>query len=210
MFVLFLTNFNIFQCFIECETWVSLFLTRRDFGAIRCSKEQMMFCVSGGQLSVDRRHLVLSSGTLRISRVALHDQGQYECQAVNIIGSQRIVVYLTVQPRGTAHAQLLGRKKKKKKREKREIFKLTLKCTMCNCFWVYLLLDPRWFAINDTSGYLPIFAKGTIPLEQSVSWERGLSDLVFGFLVKGRDLLWGWQYSYALENILFCEESSYQ
>ncbi|XP_019468810.1 peroxidasin homolog isoform X2 [Meleagris gallopavo] len=55
----------------------------------------------GGQLSVDRRHLVLSSGTLRISRVALHDQGQYECQAVNIIGSQRIVVYLTVQPRVT-------------------------------------------------------------------------------------------------------------
>lgn len=51
-------------------------------------------------MSVDRRHLVLSSGTLRISRVALHDQGQYECQAVNIIGSQRIVVYLTVQPRG--------------------------------------------------------------------------------------------------------------
>lgn len=60
----------------------------------------MLLCVSGGQLSVDRRHLVLSSGTLRISRVALHDQGQYECQAVNIIGSQRIVVYLTVQPRG--------------------------------------------------------------------------------------------------------------
>lgn len=51
-------------------------------------------------MSVDRRHLVLSSGTLRISRVALHDQGQYECQAVNIIGSQRIVIYLTVQPRG--------------------------------------------------------------------------------------------------------------
>ncbi|KYO32917.1 peroxidasin-like protein isoform B [Alligator mississippiensis] len=55
----------------------------------------------GSQLSVDRRHLVLSSGTLRISRVALHDQGQYECQAVNIIGSQRITVYLTVQPRVT-------------------------------------------------------------------------------------------------------------
>ncbi|KAM9066589.1 peroxidasin homolog isoform X2 [Sarcophilus harrisii] len=55
----------------------------------------------GSQLSVDRRHLVLSSGTLRISRVALHDQGQYECQAVNIIGSQRVTVHLTVQPRVT-------------------------------------------------------------------------------------------------------------
>lgn len=50
---------------------------------------------------MDRRHLVLSSGTLRISGVALHDQGQYECQAVNIIGSQRAVAHLTVQPRGT-------------------------------------------------------------------------------------------------------------
>ncbi|XP_074144108.1 peroxidasin homolog isoform X2 [Sminthopsis crassicaudata] len=55
----------------------------------------------GSQLSVDRRHLVLSSGTLRISRVALHDQGQYECQAVNIIGSQRVTAHLTVQPRVT-------------------------------------------------------------------------------------------------------------
>lgn len=55
----------------------------------------------GSQLSVDRRHLVLSSGTLRISGVALHDQGQYECQAVNIIGSQRVVAHLTVQPRVT-------------------------------------------------------------------------------------------------------------
>ncbi|KAG8512340.1 Peroxidasin [Galemys pyrenaicus] len=55
----------------------------------------------GSQLSVDRRHLVLSSGTLRISDVRLHDQGQYECQAVNIIGSQRVVAHLTVQPRVT-------------------------------------------------------------------------------------------------------------
>ncbi|XP_054834176.1 peroxidasin homolog isoform X1 [Eublepharis macularius] len=55
----------------------------------------------GSQLSVDRRHLVLSSGTLRISRVALHDQGQYECQAVNIVGSQRVAVHLSVQPRVT-------------------------------------------------------------------------------------------------------------
>ncbi|XP_044118085.1 peroxidasin homolog isoform X2 [Neovison vison] len=55
----------------------------------------------GSPLSVDRRHLVLSSGTLRISAVAPHDQGQYECQAVNIIGSQRAVAQLTVQPRVT-------------------------------------------------------------------------------------------------------------
>ncbi|XP_069091955.1 peroxidasin homolog [Pleurodeles waltl] len=55
----------------------------------------------GSQLSVDRRHLVLSSGTLRISRVAVHDEGQYECQAVNIVGSQRVAVHLTVQARVT-------------------------------------------------------------------------------------------------------------
>ncbi|PNJ20156.1 PXDN isoform 5 [Pongo abelii] len=55
----------------------------------------------GSQLSVDRRHLVLSSGTLRISGVALHDQGQYECQAVNIIGSQKVLAHLTVLPRVT-------------------------------------------------------------------------------------------------------------
>uniref|UniRef100_A0A8C2CWQ8 Peroxidasin n=1 Tax=Cyprinus carpio TaxID=7962 RepID=A0A8C2CWQ8_CYPCA len=36
----------------------------------------------GSPLPNDRRHVVLSSGSLRISRVALHDQGQYECQAV--------------------------------------------------------------------------------------------------------------------------------
>lgn len=63
---------------------------------------------------MDRRHLVLSSGTLRILGVAPHDQGQYECQAVNIIGSQRAVAHLTVQPRGArgvpgAHAALRGR-----------------------------------------------------------------------------------------------------
>lgn len=52
---------------------------------------------------MDRRHLVLSSGTLRISGVALHDQGQYECQAVNIIGSQKVVAHLTVQPRGRCY-----------------------------------------------------------------------------------------------------------
>lgn len=84
----------------------------------------MLLCVSGGQLSVDRRHLVLSSGTLRISRVALHDQGQYECQAVNIIGSQRIVVYLTVQPRGMLSMYSCWEEEKKRS------IKLTLKCTV--------------------------------------------------------------------------------
>ncbi|NWS49913.1 PXDN protein, partial [Probosciger aterrimus] len=89
----------------------------------------------GGQLSVDRRHLVLSSGTLRISRVALHDQGQYECQAVNIIGSQRIVVYLTVQPRGMPNIKKKPCKNKIEKRLQKcrfenRVFRITSRCAL--------------------------------------------------------------------------------
>uniref|UniRef100_H3AWY7 Peroxidasin n=1 Tax=Latimeria chalumnae TaxID=7897 RepID=H3AWY7_LATCH len=55
----------------------------------------------GSSLPIDRRHTVLSTGTLRISRVAPHDQGQYECQAVNIVGSRTVSAQLTVQHRVT-------------------------------------------------------------------------------------------------------------
>uniref|UniRef100_UPI00398F47F3 peroxidasin homolog isoform X2 n=1 Tax=Pristiophorus japonicus TaxID=55135 RepID=UPI00398F47F3 len=54
---------------------------------------------TGGPLPGDRRHILLSTGTLRISRVALHDEGQYECQADNIVGARRVAVQLTVQRR---------------------------------------------------------------------------------------------------------------
>ncbi|XP_078731526.1 peroxidasin homolog isoform X1 [Lampetra fluviatilis] len=56
---------------------------------------------AGSQLPSDRRLTVLSSGTLRISRVALHDQGQFECQAVNVVGVRRAAAQLTVLPRVT-------------------------------------------------------------------------------------------------------------
>uniref|UniRef100_A0A4W5MMV8 Peroxidasin n=1 Tax=Hucho hucho TaxID=62062 RepID=A0A4W5MMV8_9TELE len=46
----------------------------------------------GSPLPQDRRHLVLSSGTLRIARVAPHDEGQYECQAVSPLGTVRTAV----------------------------------------------------------------------------------------------------------------------
>nr|XP_014344446.1 PREDICTED: peroxidasin-like protein isoform X2 [Latimeria chalumnae] len=52
---------------------------------------------AGSQLPNDRRHAVLSSGTLRIVHVAQHDQGQYECQAVSVIGVRGVPVQLTVQ-----------------------------------------------------------------------------------------------------------------
>ncbi|KAM9316417.1 peroxidasin homolog [Gastrophryne carolinensis] len=55
----------------------------------------------GNPLTSDRRHHILSTGTLRIFRVALHDQGQYECQAVNIVGSKSTAAQLTVQARVT-------------------------------------------------------------------------------------------------------------
>ncbi|MBN3304761.1 PXDN protein, partial [Amia calva] len=54
---------------------------------------------AGGQLPSDRRHAVLSSGTLRIIHVAPHDQGQYECQAVSVAGVKRLPVQLTVTPK---------------------------------------------------------------------------------------------------------------
>ncbi|XP_048453062.1 peroxidasin homolog [Rhincodon typus] len=53
----------------------------------------------GSPLPGDRRHIILSTGTLRISNVALHDEGQYECQADNIVGALRVPVQLTVQRR---------------------------------------------------------------------------------------------------------------
>lgn len=54
----------------------------------------------GSPLPLDRRHVVLSSGTLRITRVAAHDEGQYECQAVSPVGTVRTAVQLSIQQRG--------------------------------------------------------------------------------------------------------------
>lgn len=54
----------------------------------------------GSPLPQDRRHLVLSTGTLRIARVATHDEGQYECQAVSPLGTVRAAVQLNIQQRG--------------------------------------------------------------------------------------------------------------
>uniref|UniRef100_A0A674DMC5 Peroxidasin n=1 Tax=Salmo trutta TaxID=8032 RepID=A0A674DMC5_SALTR len=55
----------------------------------------------GSPLPQDRRHLVLSTGTLRIARVAPHDEGQYECQAVSPLGTVRATVQLHIQQRVT-------------------------------------------------------------------------------------------------------------
>lgn len=54
----------------------------------------------GSPLPLDRRHVVLSSGTLRITRVAAHDEGQYECQAASPVGTVRTSVQLSIQQRG--------------------------------------------------------------------------------------------------------------
>ncbi|XP_030318926.1 peroxidasin homolog [Calypte anna] len=54
---------------------------------------------AGGPLPSDRRHSVLSTGTLRVMRVALHDQGQYECHAISAIGVRTLPVQLAVTPR---------------------------------------------------------------------------------------------------------------
>ncbi|XP_054417566.2 probable oxidoreductase PXDNL isoform X2 [Pongo abelii] len=57
---------------------------------------------TGGQLSVEGQHMVLSSGTLRIDHAAQHDQGQYECQAVSSLGVKTVSVQLTVKPKALA------------------------------------------------------------------------------------------------------------
>ncbi|XP_062045579.1 probable oxidoreductase PXDNL [Lepus europaeus] len=54
---------------------------------------------AGRQLSLEGRHMVLSSGTLRIDHAAQHDQGQYECQAVSPLGVRKVSVQLTVKPK---------------------------------------------------------------------------------------------------------------
>lgn len=57
-------------------------------------------------LPSDRRHVTLPSGTLRITRVAAHDEGQYECQAVSPVGTTRTAVQLSIQQRGEEGAEL--------------------------------------------------------------------------------------------------------
>uniref|UniRef100_A0A8C6VHK2 Ig-like domain-containing protein n=1 Tax=Naja naja TaxID=35670 RepID=A0A8C6VHK2_NAJNA len=53
----------------------------------------------GGPLPNSWRYSVLSTGTLRMVQVSLHDQGHYECHAINAVGAQRFSVSLKVTPR---------------------------------------------------------------------------------------------------------------
>ncbi|XP_033097959.1 peroxidasin homolog [Anneissia japonica] len=53
----------------------------------------------GLQLPDDRRHVVLSSGTLRIVRATRADEGNYECQAFNDAGANQATAQLEVRPR---------------------------------------------------------------------------------------------------------------
>uniref|UniRef100_A0A3Q2QIY6 Peroxidasin n=1 Tax=Fundulus heteroclitus TaxID=8078 RepID=A0A3Q2QIY6_FUNHE len=55
----------------------------------------------GSPLTSDRRLVTLASGTLRITRVAAHDEGQYECEAVSSVGTARTTVQLTIEQRVT-------------------------------------------------------------------------------------------------------------
>ncbi|KAH0619253.1 hypothetical protein JD844_019132 [Phrynosoma platyrhinos] len=62
----------------------------------------------GGPLPSDRRHSILATGTLRVVRVALHDQGQYECHAISAIGVRSLPVQLWVTPRGYRYNDLVS------------------------------------------------------------------------------------------------------
>ncbi|XP_077587554.1 peroxidasin [Stigmatopora nigra] len=55
----------------------------------------------GNPLPADRRYSVSSSGTLRITRAEVQDEGQYECQAANPVGTIRAAVQLNIQQRVT-------------------------------------------------------------------------------------------------------------
>lgn len=54
----------------------------------------------GDRLPSPDRHIVLPSGTLRIVYARFSDQGQYECQAINVIGVKLARAFLSVRPRG--------------------------------------------------------------------------------------------------------------
>nr|XP_020665436.1 peroxidasin homolog [Pogona vitticeps] len=54
---------------------------------------------AGGPLPSDQRHSVLSTGTLRVVQVTLHDQGQYECHAISALGVRSFPVQFWVTPR---------------------------------------------------------------------------------------------------------------
>lgn len=54
----------------------------------------------GNLLPSDRRHAILPAGTLHITRVATHDEGQYECEAVSPVGTVRATVQLNIEQRG--------------------------------------------------------------------------------------------------------------
>ena len=53
----------------------------------------------GDRLPSRDRHIVLPSGTLRVVYASPSDHGQYECQAINIIGVGLARAFLTVKPR---------------------------------------------------------------------------------------------------------------
>uniref|UniRef100_A0A3B5QTC0 Peroxidasin n=1 Tax=Xiphophorus maculatus TaxID=8083 RepID=A0A3B5QTC0_XIPMA len=55
----------------------------------------------GNLLPSDRRHAILPAGTLHITRVATHDEGQYECEAVSPVGTVRATVQLNIEQRAT-------------------------------------------------------------------------------------------------------------
>lgn len=56
--------------------------------------------LGGNLLPSDRRHTILPPGTLRITRVATHDEGQYECVAVSPVGTVRTAMTLNIEKIG--------------------------------------------------------------------------------------------------------------
>jgi hypothetical protein len=61
----------------------------------------MTWFKDGTRLPSEERHVILTTGSLRILLVQTRDQGIYTCQAINVIGVRTARSRLVVKPKGT-------------------------------------------------------------------------------------------------------------
>lgn len=60
----------------------------------------MTWFKDGERLPSEERHVILTTGSLRILLVQPSDQGVYTCQAINVIGVRTARTRLVVKPKG--------------------------------------------------------------------------------------------------------------
>ena len=60
----------------------------------------MTWFKDGTRLPSEERHVILTTGSLRILQVQARDEGMYTCQAINVIGVRTARTRLDVKPKG--------------------------------------------------------------------------------------------------------------